>query len=78
MDALVGKRRRLVESRERYGVAGLDLFGSTMGEGFDPEDGDLDSQAPLRLFERYPGLKENLERFFGRDGREVNLLMEGR
>lgn len=71
----MGERRRLVESRERYGVAGLDLFGSAMDEGFDPEDSDPDSQAPLRLFERYPGLKENLERFFGR---EVNLLMEGR
>ncbi len=76
MDALVGERRqRLGEIRERYGVARLDLFGSTMGEGFDPKDSDLDSQAPPRLFERYPGLKENLERF---SGREVNLLMEGR
>lgn len=81
MDALVeDKRRPLAEICERYGVAKLDLFGSATGEGFNQESSDLDfvvsfaSEDPPCLFERYFGLKEDLESLFGR---EVDLLMEG-
>lgn len=35
------RRQRPGEIRDLYGVAGLDLFGSAVGEGFDPEDSDL-------------------------------------
>lgn len=81
MDALVEeKRQQLGEICERRGVSRLDLFGSATGEGFDPEGSDLDfvvsfvSREPSRLFDRYFGLKEDLESLFGR---EVDLLMEG-
>lgn len=81
MDASVeDKRQSLAEICERHGVARLDLFGSATGEDFDPEVSDLDfvvsfaSREPSRLFDRYFGLKEDLEILFGR---EVDLLMEG-
>lgn len=74
---------REVELRElcqRYGVARLGLFGSAVKEDFDRETSDLDflvsflPKNPSRLFDRYFGLKEELEELFGRD---VDLLMEG-
>jgi predicted nucleotidyltransferase len=78
----------LVESRveevrqicRRHGVERLDLFGSAAGEGFDPEGSDLDfvvsfeRRDPPELFDRYFGLKEDLEELFGRG---VDLMMEG-
>lgn len=57
-----------------------DLFDSAAGGGFDSERSDLDfvvsfePRTPARLFDRYFGLKEDLERLFGRD---VDLVMEG-
>jgi predicted nucleotidyltransferase len=65
---------------ERYGVERLDLFGSAAGEGFDPEESDLDfvvrfeRRDPPDLFRRYFGLEEDLEALFGRG---VDLVMEG-
>ncbi|MDP9477902.1 MAG: nucleotidyltransferase domain-containing protein [Actinomycetota bacterium] len=65
---------------ERYGVERLDLFGSAAGEGFDPEESDLDfvvsfeRRDPPDLFRRYFGLEEDLEALFGRN---VDLVMEG-
>ena len=59
-----------------HGVERLDLFGSAAGEGFDLEGSDLDfvvsfeRRDPPELFDRYLGLKEDLERLFGRG---VNL-----
>lgn len=78
----------LVEDREievaaicqRYGVERLDLFGSAAGEGFDLGRSDLDfvvtfeRRDPQNLFDRYFGLKEDLESLFDR---EVDLVMEG-
>jgi predicted nucleotidyltransferase len=64
----------------RYGVERLDLFGSAAGEEFDLGDSDLDfvvsfeRRDPPELFDRYFGLKENLEALFGRG---VDLVMEG-
>jgi len=65
----------------RHGVERLDLFGSAAGEGFDDlADSDLDfvvsfkRRDPPELFDRYFGLKEELEGLFGRG---VDLVMEG-
>lgn len=74
--------RREVTARlcRRYGVERLDLFGSASSESFDPGSSDLDfvvsfeRREPPDLFDRYFGLKEDLESLFGR---EVDLLMEG-
>ena len=63
----------------RYGVERLDLFGSAAGEVFD-DLSDLDfvvsfgRRDPPALFDRYFGLKEDLEALFGR---RVDLVMEG-
>lgn len=64
----------------RRGVECLDLFGSAAGEQFDLGSSDLDfivsfeRRDPPELFDRYFGLKEDLERLFGR---AVDLVMEG-
>jgi predicted nucleotidyltransferase len=64
----------------RHGVERLDLFGSAAREGFDIEGSDLDfvvsfeRRDPPELFDRYFGLKEDLEELFGRG---VDLVMEG-
>lgn len=70
--------RRICRSR---GVERLDLFGSAAGAGFDLEGSDLDfvvsfeRRDPPELFDRYFGLKEDLEELFF--GRGVDLVMEG-
>lgn len=67
-----------VEPCKRYDVARRDLSGSASRSDFDPATSDLDfvvsfsSRTPSQLFDRYFGLKEDLERLFGR---EVELLM---
>jgi predicted nucleotidyltransferase len=65
----------------RHGVERLDLFGSAAGEEFDDlRDSDLDfvvsfeRRDPPELFDRYFGLKKDLEGLFGRG---VDLVMEG-
>lgn len=64
----------------RYGVESLDLFGSAAAESFDPGRSDLDfivlfeRRDPPDLFDRYFGLKEDLEDLFRR---RVDLVMEG-
>lgn len=74
------KKAEIDQICRRYGVSRLDLFGSAAGENFDPERSDLDfvvafaPQTPPRLFDRYFGLKEELEELLGRG---VDLLMEG-
>jgi uncharacterized protein len=81
MISIVEDRRAEVAALcERYGVKRLDLFGSAAGDGFDPEASDLDfivsfeRRDPPELFDRYFGLKEDLEALFGR---RVDLVMEG-
>lgn len=64
----------------RHGVERLDLFGSAAGRDFDPDGSDLDfvvsfeRRDPPALFDRYFGLKEDLEGLFERG---VELVMEG-
>ena len=63
----------------RYAVRRLELFGSAAAGGFDPGASDLDFLVeflPLESGQRadaYFGLKEDLERLFGRD---VDLVMD--
>jgi uncharacterized protein len=74
------KRAEVAELCERYGVERLDVFGSAANDGFDPERSDLDfvvsfeRREPPELFDRYFGLKEDLESLFGRG---VDLVTEG-
>lgn len=75
MTALIeDKRAEVVQVCQRHGVKLLDLFGSAASEGFDVGRSDLDLIAsfertdPLDLFDRYFGLKEDLENLFGRGG----------
>src|SRR5919112_5832472 len=74
------RRAEVATLCERYGVKRLDLFGSAAGGGFDHEASDLDfvvsfeRRDPPELFDRYFGLKEDLEALFGRG---VDLVMEG-
>lgn len=81
MISLVEDRKtEIAAACQRYGVERLDLFGSAVGEGFDPTLSDLDfvvsfeRREPPNLFDRYFGLKEDLESLFER---EVDLVMEG-
>ena len=75
------RRAEVAELCERRGVERLDLFGSASGaeKGFDPEGSDLDfvvsfeRREPPELFDRYFGLKEDLECLFGH---EVDLVTE--
>jgi uncharacterized protein len=77
---IVEERRTEVAALcEKYGVKRLDLFGSAAGEGFGIEASDLDfvvsfeRRDPPELFDRYFGLKEDLEGLFGRG---VDLVTE--
>ncbi len=79
--AVEDTRAEVVGLCRRHGVERLDLFGSASGagDGFDPEGSDLDfvvsfeRREPPRLFDRYFGLKEDLEGLFGRG---VDLVTE--
>ncbi|MGH3089444.1 MAG: nucleotidyltransferase family protein [Rubrobacteraceae bacterium] len=74
------EKEAVEEVCERRGVSRLDLFGSAVGDTFDPERSDLDfvvsfaPRTPAKLFDRYFGLKEDLSRIFCR---EVDVMMEG-
>lgn len=78
--AVEDRRAEVAALCRRYGVERLDLFGSAAGESFDPEGSDLDfvvsfePRDPPKLFDRYFGLKEDLEGLFGRG---VDLVTEG-
>lgn len=76
------RRAEVAAICERRGVERLDLFGSASvaeGGGFDPKVSDLDfvvsfeRRDPPELFDRYFGLKEDLEALFGRG---VDLVTE--
>ena len=74
------RRKEIFAACQRYGVERLDLFGSAAGKDFDPGRSDLDfvvafeRREPPNLFDRYFGLKEDLENLLGR---KVDLVMEG-
>lgn len=81
--AVEDRRAQVAALCRRHGVERLDLFGSASGaggDGFDPEASDLDfvvsfeRREPPELFDRYFGLKEDLEGLFGRG---VDLVTEG-
>jgi len=84
VNALVESRRaRIAEICRRFGVRQLDLFGSAaqgQDESFGPDGSDFDFvvlfevREPPELFDRYFGLKEDLERLFDQ---RVDLVMEG-
>ncbi|MBF0627048.1 MAG: nucleotidyltransferase domain-containing protein [Magnetococcales bacterium] len=56
----------------RHGVHQLDLFGSAVGEAFDPKSSDLDflvefvELTPAAHADAFFGLMEDLEKLFGR------------
>ena len=55
----------------RDGVRRLEVFGSATTSAFDAQRSDLDllvefDDDPVRLFDRYFGLKESLEALYGR------------
>ena len=64
----------------RHGVERLALFGSAVRNDFEPNKSDLDflvdfaATHPLGLFERYFGLKEDLEKLLGH---KVDLVEAG-
>ena len=74
------KKEEIFAACRRHGIGRLDLFGSAAGKNFDPILSDLDfivsfeRREPPNLFDRYFGLKEDLESLFDR---EVDLVMEG-
>ncbi|MEW6404826.1 MAG: nucleotidyltransferase domain-containing protein [Chloroflexota bacterium] len=69
---LAGYSEELLKLCTIYGVDRLELFGSALRSDFDPEASDLDflidfsDSHPLGAFDRYFGLKEELERLFQR------------
>lgn len=76
-------REEVAEVCRRHGVERLDLFGSASGvidaDSFDPEASDLDfvvsfiRREPPALFDRYFGLKEDLQLLFERP---IDLITE--
>lgn len=63
-------REALLALCRAYGVASLDLFGSGLGDDWEPGRSDLDflvafhDQPGRSLADRYLGLAEDLERLF--------------
>lgn len=74
------KREQLAELCRRYRVRRLALFGSALGEDFDPERSDLDflvefePPPPGTCADTYFGLLEGLQRLFAR---RVDLVEAG-
>jgi predicted nucleotidyltransferase len=73
MDREIGlKREEIAELCRRHRVRRLALFGSAVGEGFDPERSDLDFLVEFKLLppgtyaDTYFGLLEALQQLFGR------------
>jgi uncharacterized protein len=66
------KREEIAELCRRHRVRRLALFGSAVGEGFDPERSDLDFLVefkplpPGTYADTYFGLLEALQQLFGR------------
>lgn len=77
MIALSDYREAISTACTDFGVERLDVFGSVVTEGFGP-DSDVDilvrfDRRPGRLFARYFGLREQLERIFNR---RVEVVLE--
>jgi predicted nucleotidyltransferase len=74
MNTLIeAKRPELIDLCLRYGVQKLELFGSAVGDRFDPETSDLDflvdfnSAPPAESARCYFGLLFALQDLFGRN-----------
>lgn len=72
MHEMIEQRRAEIEALCRgLGVRRLDLFGSALGDSFDPDASDVDVLVEFNLgpgfdyFGTYFGLKEGLERILG-------------
>jgi uncharacterized protein len=71
-DELESKRSALERLCEKYGVASLDLFGSSTTIEWSPSTSDMDFVVVFRsddspgIADRYLGLAEDLEALFGR------------
>ncbi len=69
---LTNYTNELSELCTRYRVERLELFGSGLRDDFDPQNSDFDllvefaDSKPEGAFDRYFGLKEDLERLFQR------------
>ena len=69
---IASRREELEELCRRFGVRRLDLFGSATGEDFDAARSDLDflvefeAALPGGYADAFFGLKDSLERLFGR------------
>lgn len=69
---VASRRTELADLCRRFGVRRLDLFGSAARGDFDPERSDLDflyefeGKRPGGYANAFFGLKEGLERLFGR------------
>lgn len=75
--ALILDREGIAFACRAHGVRRLRLFGSAASDRFDPEHSDVDVLVDFvpgtpDAFEAYFGLKEDLERLFGRG---VDLVM---
>ena len=73
-------KTRLAQLCQRYGVSRLEIFGSASRSDFNPGQSDLDflvnfdrNASALGAFDRYFGLKEELEELFQRP---VDLIEE--
>ncbi len=73
-------KARLTKLCQRYGVSRLEIFGSASRPDFNPGQSDLDflvnfdrNASALGAFDRYFGLKEELEELFQRP---VDLIEE--
>lgn len=69
---IMEKQESLERICERHGVSSLAVFGSAVGEDFDPRKSDLDfavefkSMPPVEHKNAYFGMVSELERLFGR------------
>lgn len=70
-DLLITHTEAIADLCRRFGVARLDVFGSAVGDDFDPTNSDIDFlvefELPARMsrFDAYFGLKESLEALLG-------------
>ena len=79
MQPFIDEHREAVAALcRRYHVRRLDVFGSATNDEFDPSRSDIDFLVEFepagyeRAFQTYFGLKEDLEKLFGR---AVDLVM---
>jgi uncharacterized protein len=76
---IVARMTEVAEACRRFGVARLEVFGSSVAGPFDPARSDLDflvsftEEARQKAFDNFFGLHERLEELFGH---RVDLVTE--